>query len=58
MSCEGAARSTFTASFKNKVAVLSTGDELVEPGKPLAPASVYDSNGAIIAAAHAALAWS
>jgi putative molybdopterin biosynthesis protein len=34
-----------------RVAVLSTGDELVEPGKPLAPASVYDSNGAIIAAA-------
>jgi putative molybdopterin biosynthesis protein len=34
-----------------KVAVLSTGDELVEPGKPLLPASVYDSNGAIIAAA-------
>jgi len=34
-----------------KVAVLSTGDELVEPGKPLNPAGVYDSNGAIIAAA-------
>jgi molybdopterin molybdotransferase/putative molybdopterin biosynthesis protein len=34
-----------------KVAVLSTGDELVEPGKPLLPASVYDSNGAIIGAA-------
>ena len=34
-----------------KVAVLSTGDELVEPGKPLKPAGVYDSNGAIIAAA-------
>ena len=33
------------------VAVLSTGDELVEPGKPLRPAGVYDSNGAIIAAA-------
>ena len=33
-----------------KVAVVSTGDELVEPGKPLKPASVYDSNGAIIAA--------
>jgi putative molybdopterin biosynthesis protein len=33
-----------------KVAVLSTGDELVEPGKPLKPAGVYDSNGAIIAA--------
>lgn len=34
-----------------QVAVLSTGDELVEPGKPLRPAGVYDSNGAIIAAA-------
>jgi putative molybdopterin biosynthesis protein len=34
-----------------KVAVLSTGDELVEPGNPLKPAAVYDSNSAIIAAA-------
>ncbi len=34
-----------------KVAVLSTGDELVAPGGTLAPARVYDSNGAIIAAA-------
>ena len=34
-----------------KVAVLSTGDELVVPGLPLKPAGVYDSNGAIIAAA-------
>jgi putative molybdopterin biosynthesis protein len=36
---------------KPKVAVLSTGDELIAPGAPLEPASVYDSNGAIIAAA-------
>jgi putative molybdopterin biosynthesis protein len=34
-----------------KVAVLSTGDELVPPGTPLPPAGVYDSNGAIVAAA-------
>ena len=34
-----------------KVAVLSSGDELVKPGDPLKPAGVYDSNGAIIAAA-------
>jgi putative molybdopterin biosynthesis protein len=34
-----------------RVAVLSTGNELVEPGRPLRPAGVYDSNGAIIAAA-------
>ena len=36
---------------KPKVAVLSTGDELTLPGGGLAPAQVYDSNGAIIAAA-------
>ncbi len=34
-----------------KVAVLSTGDELVALGQPLKPAGVYDSNGAIVAAA-------
>jgi putative molybdopterin biosynthesis protein len=34
-----------------RVAVLSTGDELVEPGELLRPGGVYDSNGAIIAAA-------
>src|SRR5580692_3497907 len=34
-----------------RVAVLSTGNELVELGKPLPPGGVYDSNGAILAAA-------
>lgn len=36
---------------KPRVAVLSTGDELVPLGQPLRPAGIYDSNGAIIAAA-------
>jgi len=34
-----------------RVAVLSTGDELVSVDAPLKPAGVYDSNGAILAAA-------
>lgn len=32
-----------------KVAILSTGDEIVEPGEPLRPGSVYDSNARILA---------
>jgi putative molybdopterin biosynthesis protein len=36
---------------KPRVAVLSTGDELVAVGRPLRPGGVYDSNGAIVAAA-------
>ncbi|MCA8997582.1 MAG: molybdopterin biosynthesis protein [Planctomycetaceae bacterium] len=34
-----------------RVAILSTGDEVVSPGEPLPPGCVYDSNAAILSAA-------
>ena len=34
-----------------RVAVISTGDELAQPGQPLRPAEIYDTNGAIVTAA-------
>lgn len=34
-----------------RVAVISTGDELIAPGEALRPAAIYDSNGPIVAAA-------
>jgi putative molybdopterin biosynthesis protein len=38
-----------------RVAIFSTGDEVVPPGQPLPPGGVYDSNAAILAAAVAEL---
>jgi putative molybdopterin biosynthesis protein len=38
-----------------KVAILSTGDELIEPGQPMRPGLVYDSNARILADAVAEL---
>src|SRR6266851_1501446 len=34
-----------------RVAIISTGDEIIAPGEPIRPGAVYDSNAAILAAA-------
>lgn len=43
-------RSMVTVHRRPRVAVVSTGDELVPPGVPLAPAQIHDSNSFTLAA--------
>ncbi|HEY5797761.1 MAG TPA: gephyrin-like molybdotransferase Glp [Bosea sp. (in: a-proteobacteria)] len=42
--------SEVTVRRRPRVAVFSTGDELTEPGMPLAPAAIYDANRALLRA--------
>jgi putative molybdopterin biosynthesis protein len=42
-------RATLRCVRRPRVAILSTGDEIVQPGQPIRPGLVYDSNGRILA---------
>jgi putative molybdopterin biosynthesis protein len=44
-------RSSVMVHGRPRVAIISTGDEIVSPGEAIRPGGVYDSNGAILAAA-------
>ncbi len=43
-------RGSLRCSLRPRVAVLVTGDELTEPGRPLGPGGIYSSNGWALAA--------
>jgi len=42
-------RGTVTVVRRPRVAIISTGDEIIAPGAPAAPATVYDANATLLA---------
>ena len=49
--CAACGIAEIVVARRPRVAVISTGDELVQPGRRLGPAEIYDTNGAIVTAA-------
>src|SRR5215217_1557702 len=48
--CAACGIAQISVARRPRVVVISTGDELVQPGEPLCPAAIYDTNGAIVTA--------